>query len=116
VILVDTSVWIDHFRRANAVLASALGDGQVGTHPFILGELALGSIPGRNETLALLQTLPSLTPSPHDEVMAFVTRHRLAGSGLGWVDVHVLCAARRERWSLWSSDRRLRSAAADLRT
>jgi predicted nucleic acid-binding protein len=71
VILVDTSVWIDHFRRANAMLAAAL-----------------------------LETLPSLTPSTHDEVMAFVNRHDLVGSGLGWVDVHVLCAARRERWSL----------------
>src|SRR5262245_11155253 len=115
VILVDTSVWIDHFRRASAMLASALTDGQVGTHPFILGELALGSVPGGNETLALLHTLPSLTPAHHDEVMAFVARHGLAGSGLGWVDVHLLCAARRERWRLWSNDRRLRAAAADLK-
>jgi predicted nucleic acid-binding protein len=114
VILVDTSVWIDHFHRPNAMLASALTDGQVGTHPFIVGELALGSIPHRSETLALLQTLPSLTLSADDEVMAFVTRHGLAGSGLGWVDVHLLNAARRERWSLWSNDRRLRAAAADL--
>jgi predicted nucleic acid-binding protein len=115
VILVDTSVWIDHFRRANAMLAVALTDGQVGTHPFILGELALARLPERNETLALLQTLPALTPSVHDEVMAFVNRHDLAGSGLGWVDVHLLCAAHRERWSLWSNDRRVRDIAADLR-
>ena len=114
-ILIDTSVWIDHFRLANAVLAAALIEGQIGTHPFILGELALGRVPERNETLALLQTLPSLAPSAHDEVMAFVNRHALVGSGLGWVDAHLLCAARRERWSLWSNDRRVRAAAVDLR-
>ena len=104
-ILVDTSIWIDHFRRADAALATALTAGQVGLHPFVIGELTLGTVPQRVTTLALLATLPCLVPSAHADVVAFAERNRLVGAGIGWVDVHLLCAARAARWD--SLDARL---------
>ena len=113
-ILVDTSTWIDHFRHADPALAVALTDGQVGLHPFVIGELTLGTIPRRTTTLALLATLPCLTLSAHDDVVAFVDRFGLAGSGLGWVDVHLLCAARRAGWDVRTHDRRMRAVMTQL--
>jgi hypothetical protein len=113
-ILVDTSIWITHFRRAVPALAQALEDGQVGVHPFVFGELALGTLPGRDEILTLLGDLPWLVPSAHREVLAFVERHHLSGSGVGWVDAHLLCAASHAQWNVWSADRRLAAVAARI--
>lgn len=109
--LVDTSVWIDHFRRANPDLEHLLDEGRVVTHPFVIGELACGSLSRRGEVLRLLEALPAAPVATHDEVMTFVERRRLHGSGLGWIDVHLLASARLSGHSLWSADRRLRSAA-----
>ena len=111
-ILVDTSTWINHFRRAMPTLGLALIEGRVGVHPFIFGELALGNLPRRRETLTLLENLPWLALSGHDDVLAFVEQHNLNGSGVGWVDAHLLCAARHAGWQLWSADRRLGAVAA----
>jgi hypothetical protein len=114
VILVDTSTWIDHFRRASPPLVMALTGGQVGLHPFVLGELALGTLPARRRTLALLETLPCLQQSTHGEVLDFVARHHLVASGIGWVDAHLLCAVQQAGWQLWTVDRPVRVAAARL--
>ena len=112
--LVDTSVWINHFRHANTDLEHLLEEGRVVTHPFVIGELACGSIKGRDETLRLLGALPVALVATDDEVMTFITRHRLQGTGIGWVDVHLLASARLSRHSLWSADRPLREAAVRI--
>ena len=112
--LVDTSVWIDHLRRSNHHLEFLLEEGRIETHPFVLGELACGSLRRREEVLRLMEALPAAPVATHDEVMTFIDRHGLHGSGLGWVDVHLLASARLSRQSLWSADRRLRDAARRL--
>jgi hypothetical protein len=114
VILADTSVWVEHLRRAHPALESALSDGIVGLHPFVIGELALGRLHRRREILTLLASLPRLAPAAHVEVLRFVELHALPGSGLRWVDVHLLCAARLAGWRVWSIDRRLAATALRL--
>jgi predicted nucleic acid-binding protein len=114
VILADTSVWVDHLRQGNARLERLLGDSRILCHPFVTGELALGHLRRRAEILALLANLPQASPAAHAEVLGFVEENRLVGSGLGWVDVHLLCAAALERAQLWTLDRRLAGAAARL--
>lgn len=110
-ILVDTSVWIDHLRRANPDLQMLLTDGRVWSHPFIAGELALGHLKRRKEILSLLDNLPQARSAEHAEVLAFIDLRNLAGSGLGWVDAHLLCAAVLEGLRVWTTDRRLASVA-----
>jgi predicted nucleic acid-binding protein len=114
VILADTSVWVDHLRHGNARLAALLQEGQVAVHPFVVGEIALGQLKRRAEILALLADLPQVPPADHEEVLRFVEGHGIAGSGLGWVDVHLLAAAALERVRLWTIDRRLAAAASRL--
>lgn len=109
--LVDTSVWVDHFRRSNARLAALLLDGQVRCHAFVAGELACGSLNRRREVLDLLHELPRAATLPDDEVMAFLELHALMNRGLGWVDVHLLASAFVSRSRLWTLDRRLATAA-----
>ena len=112
--LVDTSVWIDHFRRSNDDLERFLEEGAVSIHPFVIGELACGSLRKRNEVIGLLQQLPAAPMATHDEVLRLIDRAQLHGSGLGWIDVHLLASARLAHESLWSADRRLRQAAVRL--
>jgi predicted nucleic acid-binding protein len=109
--LVDTSVWIDHFRRRNAALASLLARGRVLRHPFVVGELAGGALARRAEILSLMAALPAAVVAEHDEVLALVASHGLAGSGIGWIDAHLLAAALLSSASLWTLDRRLARAA-----
>jgi len=113
-ILVDTSVWVDHLRRGNARLEGLLRDGLVLVHPFVLGELALGRLKRRSEILAFLGEMPWAEAASHDEVLEFVHLHELAGRGVGWVDVHLLVSAALSRVSLWTLDRRLAIAAVRL--
>lgn len=113
-ILVDTSVWVDHLRRGDAALADALQQGQVAMHPFVVGELACGSLRDRAELLGLLQALPALTVATYEEVLHFIEAHALMGRGLGYVDVHLLAAARLADTLLWTRDKRLASMAADM--
>ena len=113
--LVDTSVWIDHFRRYDWKLAALLDQGQVECHPFVVGELACGTLRQRDEILTLLRVLPEVPVAEHDEALAFVERHQLTGKGIGWIDVHLLASAHLARTSLWTADRRLRAAARRAR-
>jgi predicted nucleic acid-binding protein len=114
VILVDSSVWIDHWRRGNGRLASALELGRVVMHPFVLGELACGTMPRRSSTRSLLEALPVVLTARHDEVMMLIERHGLAGTGLGWVDAHLLSSALLSGTPLWTLDRPRRRAAERL--
>lgn len=109
--LVDTSVWVDHLRRGNVRLASLLRNERVLCHPFVTGELACGRLRNRRELLGLLHSLPQARTVDHREALHFIDTHRLAGGGLGWVDVHVLASAVLSGASLWTLDRALLRAA-----
>jgi len=113
-VLVDTSVWIDHLRRGNRRLAKHLDAGEVESHPFILGELACGSLKRRKEILTLLSSLPRVIEADHDEVLALVESERLSGRGLGWVDVHLLASTLLSGTTLWTLDKRLAGQAKIL--
>ena len=113
-ILVDTSVWVDHFRAADRRLAELLEDGHVLCHPFVVGELACGHLRRRAEVLSLLADLPRLPVLATGDVMRFIDGHRLMGKGLGWIDMHVLAAAFASHETLWTKDRRLAEAAGRL--
>jgi predicted nucleic acid-binding protein len=114
-ILVDTSVWIDHFRAGDESLAALLDAGMVVTHPFVLGELALGNLRRREIVMEALSGLPCASPATDEEVLRFIDRHRLFGRGVGYVDLHLLAAARLSAGtSLWTKDKRLEGVAAEL--
>ena len=113
-ILVDTSVWVDHLRRGNDALAALLEEEQVLCHPFVVGELACGRLRGRPEVLELLARLPAARQASHGEALAFVEGRRLIGRGLGWVDVHLLASATLSGRPLWTLDRRLAAAAGAI--
>lgn len=112
--LADTSVWVDHLRRGTPKLSQLLDDGEVICHPFIIGELACGSMRNRAEVLALLDTLPRARPLEQAEALAFIEAQRLMGSGLGWIDVHLLGSTLLTQAVLWTLDRRLMQAAVRL--
>lgn len=112
--LVDTSVWINHFRRADARVRALLTDGQVVSHPFVIGELACGRFANRDEILSLLERLPALDVVSNREARAFLDAHDLAGSGIGWVDVHLLATARLARVAVLTADRALMRAAGNV--
>ncbi len=114
-ILVDTSVWIDHLRVGDEDLAALLDDGEVMTHPFVIGELALGHLRQRETVLALLNDLPQATVATDREVMHFVNQYRLFGLGIGYIDAHLLAAVQlTAEAALWTRDRRLSGAAGRL--
>lgn len=114
-VLVDTSVWVTHFRQGNIQLKHLLEDGEVMCHPFIIGELACGNINNRGEILSLLNALPIALQADHNEVIQFIEKERLMGKGLGYIDVHLIVAALLSDASIWSDDRRLYDAAAKLK-
>lgn len=109
-ILVDTSVWIDHLRRSNEALAGLLSEAYVLIHPFVAGELACGNLKNRTELLRYLSALPSATVASHDEAMHLLEDRKLAGCGIGWVDAHLLASALLSHCSFWTLDERLRRA------
>lgn len=114
-ILVDTSVWIDHLRRGDAGLVELLERSAVVMHPFIVGELACGNLQDRESILELLQDLPAATVASPEEVLTFIERHGLHGRGIGYVDVHLLASvALMPDARLWTRDSRLRKNAESL--
>jgi predicted nucleic acid-binding protein len=115
VILVDTSIWVDHLRSADPTLAGLLGSGRVLTHPFVIGELALGNLQQRQVILGALRNLPSATVATDDEVLRFIDDGSLAGLGVGYIDVHLLAATRlTPGTSFWTRDKRLAVVASRL--
>jgi predicted nucleic acid-binding protein len=115
-ILADTSVWIDHLRRGSPSLVEALEREEVMTHPFVIGELACGTLKNRREVLALLAALPSAAVATAEETLHFIDKRRLMGRGIGWIDVHLLASViMTEAAQLWTRDKRLGAIAAQLR-
>lgn len=115
-ILVDTSVWIDHFRNGVPPLAVLLDNSRVLTHPFVLGEIACGNLRDRQETLRLLSGLPAAPEASNAEVMTFIESNKLMGKGIGFVDAHLLAAvALAADARLWTHDRSLDRASTKLR-
>lgn len=113
-ILVDTSVWIDHLRDGEPRLAALLEAGQVYVHDFVIGELACGSLRARDTVLGLLNAMPRAGRAEEDEVLGLIERHQLMGRGIGYVDAHLLAAALIAHARLWSRDRRLLAIADEL--
>ncbi|MBV8074111.1 MAG: PIN domain-containing protein [Candidatus Eremiobacteraeota bacterium] len=113
-ILVDASVWIDHFRSRNSSLVTLLELGEVVTHTFVVGELAAGSLRNRSRTIENLKALPTLALAQHSEVMNFVESQKLWNRGLSWIDLHLLAAARLAGMRLWTLDQSLKLVAASL--
>ena len=114
-ILVDTSVWIDHLRSGEPALATALEGGRVMMRPFVLGELACGNLQNRREVLRLLNALPAAPTATDPEALDFIERRALTGRGLGYIDVHLLAStALAAAARMWTRDRRLAAVAAEL--
>lgn len=114
-ILVDTSVWVDHLRRREPALADLLEAGGVVTHPFVIGELSLGRLRQRDIVLGALRQLPRAAVATDRETLDFIDRNALHGRGIGYVDAHLLAAARLSADTLlWTRDRRLAGAAERL--
>lgn len=111
-ILVDTSIWIDHLRAGNAQLVSLLEVGQVLVHPWVIGELALGHLSQRSEIVGLLRNLPQADSATDSEVLTLIDSHQLFGLGIGYVDVHLLAATMLTAGArLWTRDKRLAAVA-----
>ncbi len=112
-ILVDTSVWVEHLRHGLPRLATLLQEGEVMIHPWVIGELACGNLRNRQQVLELLLGLPMATVASDTEVLLLIERERLMGRGLGYVDAHLLASARLSHCRLWTQDRRLASVALE---
>ena len=113
-ILVDTSVWVDHLRHGTVGLDSLLKDGYVLCHPFIIGELACGNLRNRAEILSLLKTLPTVLLAEDEEVMRLIDNFHLMGKGLGYIDMHLLASATLNKALLWTFDKRLQETSLKL--
>jgi predicted nucleic acid-binding protein len=114
-ILVDTSVWIDHLRKGNSRLISLLSNAAVLTHPFVIGELACGNLKNRRRILSLLGNLPTSKMAGDKEVLFFIERNDLMGRGIGYIDMHLLASASLSGGTgIWTNDRRLKEVAVQL--
>ncbi len=113
-VLVDTSVWVDHLRNGNHDLQDRLLNDQVACHPLVIGELACGNLQRRDELLSLLRALPVVDRVSDEEILFFIERHRLYGQGLGLVDMHLLASCAISHTALWTLDNRLYRTAQKL--
>ncbi|MCK5457703.1 MAG: PIN domain-containing protein [Melioribacteraceae bacterium] len=113
-VLVDTSVWIDHLRNSNKELGSLLLNGSVVMHEFILGELAIGNIKNRKEIIDLLQSISYVPKVTIDEYLFFINKNRLFGKGVGFVDINLLASAKLSGTPIWTLDKKLKEAALAL--
>jgi predicted nucleic acid-binding protein len=114
VILVDTSVWVDHLRRGNPQLVRLLQLNMVFLHPWVIGELACGNLKNRADLLDHLSNLIQVTQASDSEVRAFIDSNKLYGRGVGWTDLHLLASALLTHCPFWTLDRRLSAVASDL--
>jgi predicted nucleic acid-binding protein len=114
-ILADTSIWVDHFRKGDAELARHLDSGNIAMHPYVLIELMLGHVPNREENLIYLELLPAAKVANGDEVRRMIAAHSLSRRGIGFVDAHLVASALiTPDMLLWSRDKRLLKVAEEL--
>jgi predicted nucleic acid-binding protein len=113
-VLIDTSVWVEHLRDGTIGLEALLNEGHVVCHPFIVGELACGNLKNRAEILKLLQALPMAIHAEHGEVMQFIENYSLMGKGLGYIDVHLLASAILTKVPLWTLGSKLKRISSKL--
>ncbi len=114
-ILVDSTIWVDHLRRTDPALVERLNAGVVFIHPFIIGEIALGSLRQRDVVLSTLRGLPRATQATDDEVQTFIEQQPLYSLGIGYIDAHLLTSVRlTSGMRLWTRDRRLNEIATRL--
>ncbi len=113
-VLVDTSVWVEHLRTGNVGLENLLNEGQVVCHLFIVGELACGNLSNRSEILSLLQALPLVNHAEYEEVMHFIENYSLMGKGLGYIDMHLIVSALLTKVSIWTLDKKLKEVSSKL--
>ncbi len=111
-VIVDSSVWIDHLRNKNFQLVNLLETNFVFLHPFILGELSCGNLKNRNEFLFYLNLLPKMTEASHNEVISFIENNKLYGKGIGWIDAHLLVSTMISKGRLFTLDKKLSAIAA----
>lgn len=111
-ILVDTSIWISHFKKTNSRLTKLLLNELVACHPFIIGELACGNIKNRKEIISLLKALPQAQVAEDDEILQFIEHKNLMGTGIGIIDVHLLASSLLTNLDLWTADKRLCATAS----
>jgi predicted nucleic acid-binding protein len=111
-VLVDTSIWISHFKHNNPHLKKLLMEESVSCHPIIIGELACGNIKNRKEIISLLQALPQTLVAESDEILAFIEHNKLMGVGIGLVDVHLLASSLLTNLPFWTTDKRLCTIAS----
>ena len=115
-ILVDTSIWIDHLRTGDERLIDLLDSSQILAHTFVIGELACGNLRKRDEVLRLLNDLPQAPVASQEEVLHFIERNRLMGQGIGYIDAHLLAStALADRALIWTRDQRLQKIARKLK-
>lgn len=113
-ILVDTSLWVEHLRRSHPALARALERGEVLTHPFVIGELACGNLKARTQILGLMELIPASTVAEHDEVLRLIESRELYGKGIGWIDAHLIASALLSDATLWTLDKRLKQIVIQI--
>lgn len=113
-ILVDSSIWIDHFHHSDEALKELLLSNQVCIHPFILGELSCGNISNRKEILSLLRTLRSIDLVLDEEVFILIEDRKLYGKGLGFIDLHILASALIHHVPIWTRDKSLKQVSKEL--
>ncbi len=113
-VLVDTSVWVNHFRNSDKHLEKLLLNGEVVCHTHIIGELACGNIENRKEIISLLRALPMASLIEFEEFLYFIEQKRLNGKGIGFVDIHLLASSMLSQIPLWTEDKRLMKAATEL--
>ena len=114
-ILVDTCVWLDHMRHSDPALSRFISEERVLTHPLVIGEIAMGTLAQRQVTMEALSAMPRTVVASDEEVLEFVSRHKLYGTGIGYADAHLLVSAQvTTHCTLWTRDKRLRAAAGKL--
>ena len=114
-ILLDTSVWVDHLRRGDSLVVRILESGEAASHALVVGELACGNLKSRARVIDLLRALPQSAIATDDEVLYLIARHKLMGRGIGYVDAHLLASALIGGSLLWTRNKRLREIALELR-
>jgi predicted nucleic acid-binding protein len=114
VVLVDTSVWVSHFRQAHGGLVELLNNAEVVCHPFIIGELACGNLKNRTSIIALLEALPTTLVVDHKELLSFLDTRKVMAKELGYIDVHLLAAALLTGVPLWTFDKKLDKVAEGI--